>query len=64
MDPQRRLSVLRRLLARLTGEEPEPLPETLPKEDPTPAVSVQPPPDPRERRLQLLRSMLFKLQGS
>ena len=63
MDQQRRLSVLERLLAQLTGTQPA-----------TPQVSqvIATPqesqlsqlPDPSQRKLQLLQSMLSKLQGS
>ena len=59
MDSQKRLSVLKNMLARLTGDQP---PE--PVAPPVSAAVPPPPPDPRERRLQLLRSMLSKLQGS
>jgi hypothetical protein len=59
MDSQKRLSVLKHMLARLTGEQsPEPVVSPVPAALPTPS------PDPRERRLQLLRSMLSRLQGS
>jgi hypothetical protein len=57
MDSQKRLSLLQNMLNRLTGTEPE-----------TPKVAqVTTPPrpvDPNERKLQLLQSMLSKLQGS
>ena len=60
MDHQRRLSVLERLLAQLTGTQLE-VPAT-------PQVIEQPQvaqlPDPGQRKLQLLQSMLSKLQGS
>jgi hypothetical protein len=59
MDSQKRLSLLKNMLARLTGER---LPE--PVASPVPAAAPPPSPDPRERKLQLLRSMLSKLQGS
>jgi hypothetical protein len=70
MDQQRRLSVLKRMLARLTGVEPEPeviapaVPDTPVRVAVSAPVLAQPAPDPRERRLRLLQSMLSKLQGS
>ena len=66
MDQKRRLSALERMLARLTGTETQPL-----EVPATPAVSqvIEQPqvaqlPDPGQRKLQLLQSMLSKLQGS
>jgi hypothetical protein len=60
MDSQKRLSLLKNMLSRLTGTEPE-VPQA-------PQVIEQPQvaqlPNPRERKLQLLQSMLSKLQGS
>jgi outer membrane protein TolC len=59
MDSQKRLTILKNMLNRLTGAEPE-----------TPQASqvLEPPPsapaDPNQRRLQVLQSMLLKLQGS
>jgi len=55
MDSQKRLSLLKNMLARLTGDQPP---------EPVTAAVPPPSPDPRERKLQLLRSMLSKLQGS
>lgn len=63
MDQKRRLSALERMLARLTGTETEP-----PEVPAAPQVIEQPQvaqlPDPGKRKLQLLQSMLSKLQGS
>ena len=56
MEAERRLSVLKQMLARLTGAEPEPVGEAMP------AAPLKA--DPRERKLQLLRAMLLKLQGT
>jgi len=57
MDSQKRLVVLKNMLNRLTGGPLE-----------TPEVAQTQPPqqsvDPDQRRLQVLRSMLSKLQGS
>ena len=57
MDSQKRLSVLKNLLNRLTGAEPVETPKVA-------QVPPSPPADPDQRRLQLLQSMLAKLQGS
>lgn len=54
MDSQKRLAILQNLLNRLTGAEPA-------------VQQVQPPPkpvDPKQRRLQVLQSLLLKLQSS
>lgn len=60
MDSQKRLAVLKNMLNRLTGAEPEV--QVAPQVSATPQVS--PPMDPNQRRLQVLQSMLLKLQGS
>jgi hypothetical protein len=63
MDSQKRLSLLQNMLSRLTGTGT--VPEVVAEPAVTPPAPVQaPPPDPRERKLQLLQSMLSKLQGS
>ena len=63
MDQQRRLSVLEHMLTQLTGTETEP-----PEVPQAPQVIEQPQvaqlADPGQRKLQLLQSMLSKLQGS
>lgn len=64
MDSHKRLAVLKNMLNRLTGAEPE-TPQVAPE---TPTVAQvptpTPPADPSQRRLQVLQSMLLKLQGS
>ena len=65
MDSQKRLSLLQNMLARLTGAEPETPKAAQALETPKAAqVPTSPPVDPNARRLQLLQSMLSKLQGS
>ncbi|RME21574.1 MAG: hypothetical protein D6806_14475 [Deltaproteobacteria bacterium] len=58
MTDERRLEILRLLLARLTGQ---PAPESAQKPEPEEAVG---PPSERERRLEILREMLERLVGT
>ena len=63
MDQKRRLSVLERLLAQLTGTDPvAPATPAVSQVIATPQESQLP--DPSQRKLLLLQSMLSKLQGS
>jgi hypothetical protein len=59
MDSQKRLSLLKNMLSRLTGEITE-----SPAMSQVAAAAPPPPSDLNARKLLLLRSMLTKLQGS
>jgi hypothetical protein len=61
MDSQKRLSLLQNMLNRLTGVESTEVQAPITAE---PAQQPSPPADPNQRKLQLLQSMLAKLQGS
>lgn len=66
MDSQKRLAVLKNMLNRLTGAAPE-TPAAFQVPEAPKVAQLQPPPqpaDPNQRRLQVLQSMLLKLQGS
>lgn len=75
MDREKKISYLRKLLSRLTGEvaPEEPIPEPVPAEPqfqpaveetaavPPPIPATRKPADPRERKLELLQAMLQRL---
>ena len=63
MDSQRRLSTLKHMLARLTGKQPA-VPVTPAASQVIEQPQVSQLPDPNARKLQLLQSMLSKLQSS